>query len=153
MLTDNRGRRLDTLVVLVALAAMAAPSSARAQETQDTMKLAAPLRTARAALTAAYVALDARAAGRHFSDSAVVNFQGQVLSGRAAVDGWLTNSLQGISSIRFGASTFTVAETEVTERSTYTVVVSDGASQEGTTEATWKRQPDGSWKVIRLTAT
>src|SRR5688500_14607692 len=55
------------------------PATAVPQETQDTTKLAAPLRAARAEMTAAYVALNATAAGRFFADSAVVNFQGEVL--------------------------------------------------------------------------
>jgi ketosteroid isomerase-like protein len=135
------------------LAVFAAPAVAIAQETQDTMKLAAPLRTARAGMNSAYTALDAQAAARFFSDSAVVNFQGEVITGRTAVQSWLTNSLQGLSALRFGPSSFTVSETEVIERASYTVTTSDGGEQSGSSESTWRRQPDGSWKVVRLTVT
>lgn len=137
--------------LLFLLATVVVPTAATAQETQDTMKLAAPLRTARAALSAAYTALNGQEASRSFSDSAVVDFQGQVFTGRPAVQEWLSGALQGLSSIRFGTPSFTVAETEVTERTGYTVVTTDGTEQGGSTEATWRRQADGSWKIVRLT--
>src|SRR5688572_4903804 len=99
-----------SLLLFVAL--VAAPAAIHAQETQDTMRLRAPLRTARAAMTAAYGALDARRAAGFFTDSAVVEFQGQVITGRPAVDGWLSESLQGIGGIRFGSASFTVSESQ-----------------------------------------
>ena len=145
----HRNRVIPAL--LFALALVAAPSAASAQETQDTMKLASPLRTARAEMTAAYVALNAQGAARHFSDSAVVDFQGQLISGKPGVIEWLTGSLQGLSSIRFGSASFTVTETQVIERASYTVTIPDGTEQGGSTEATWRKQADGSWKVVRLT--
>jgi ketosteroid isomerase-like protein len=150
MRDKNRNRAFSTFVFALVLSLIAIPTAASAQETQDTTKLAAPLRTARAELTAAYVGLNPQAAARFFSDSAVVDFQGQVITGKPGVTEWLVGSLQGLSSLRFGSASFTVSETQVVERASYTVTTTDGTEQAGSSEATWRKQADGSWKVVRL---
>ena len=126
------------------------PAGLEAQETQDTMKLAVPLRAARATLQAGYTAFDPAKVNVLFADDAVVMFQGETHSGRAAVDTWIENSMQGLSAIKFGTATFTVADTEVVDRNTYTVTLGDGTQQDGSSELTWRRQADGSWKIARL---
>src|SRR5687768_14659524 len=120
MFTSVWNRRITFVRASLVLAILAAPAIAPPQYTTDTTKLVAPFRAARAAINAAYIALDTRAVGRHFSDSAAVDFQGQVFSGRAAVDAWLANSLQGVSALRFGPSTFMISENEVMDHSSYT---------------------------------
>jgi ketosteroid isomerase-like protein len=147
----HQRRRASVTLALTFLALLAAPGAMSAQETQDTMRLPAALRTARAGLTGAYTALNASAASQFYADSATVNFQGQVFTGRSAIEAWLVDALQGLSAIRFAAPTFVVSENEVSERGGYTVALPDGTEQPGSAETVWRRQSDGSWKVMRLT--
>ena len=135
-------------VLLLLLLAM--PLKLNAQETQDTTKLEARLRAARAEISAAYSALDAARTVGHYADSAVVEFQGEVFNGKPAIQAWLTDALAGLSALRFGPANFTIAPTEVVERTAYTVVLPDGTQQQGSSTATWRKQRDGSWKVVRL---
>ena len=125
------------------------PAAARAQETTDTTKLAAPLRALRAAYSKALTSMDGNAAAAAFADSVYIEFQGQAYSGKEAATGWLNEALQGVSGLRFSEPTFTISDGEVTERATYTVSTSGGDAQ-GSTQTTWKRQKDGSWKMQRL---
>ena len=153
MQKNHHTRRVLCHAVAALVLVAAAPTTLDAQETQDTMKLSAPMREARAALSAGYVALDPGKVKRLYADSAVVNFQDQTYSGRHAVDGWIVESMQGLSSVRFGAGSFTIGDNEFIERNTYRVTLGDGTQVEGTSEAVWRRQPDGSWKVVRLSVT
>jgi ketosteroid isomerase-like protein len=138
---------MQTLMVALLLA----PVAAGAQETQDTTRLPAGLRTARAAFQGAYQGLDPAAAGDTFTDSAVVDFQGQLYTGKVAiVETFLPTSIQGLSSVRFGASTFTVSQDQVVENGTYFVVPEGAPEQAGAFRTTWRRQADGSWKISRL---
>jgi ketosteroid isomerase-like protein len=139
------------VLTLFLLAILVIPGAIAAQETEDTTKLAPALRTARNALTAAWMARDAQAVSRFFADSAAVSTPDQTLNGKAAIDGWLAETTQALSAVRFGTSRFVISESEVTERSTYTVVLGDGTEQSGSAENIWRRQADGSWKVTRLT--
>src|SRR5688572_4022497 len=149
----NHTRGARRLAVAAFILFAAAPAALSAQETQDTMKLTPQMREARAALAAGYAALDPAKVKVLFSDSAVVNFGDQTFSGRQAVDGWIAESMNGLSAVRFGAGNFTITEREFTDRNTYRVTLGDGSMQEGTSEAVWRRQADGSWKLVRLTVT
>jgi hypothetical protein len=137
----------------VALLLLLFAPALRAQETQDTMKLAPGLRAARAELSAGYVALDPARVKPVFADSAVVYFQDQIHTGRQAVDAWVVDSMRGLSAVRFGTSTLTIKDAEVIDRNTYMVTLDDGSQAEGTSEVVWRRQADGSWKVVRLLVT
>lgn len=153
MQNANRTRAALWLVPALLLVLCAGPAELVAQETQDTMKLAAPLRAARAALSGGYAALDPGRVSVLFADSAVVQFRDQMYSGKQAVDGWIADSMMGLTQVRFGTSSFTISETEVVDWNTYMVTLGDGTQVEGTSEATWRKQADGSWKVIRLVVT
>jgi hypothetical protein len=139
--------RLATLCGLLLL-----PAALAAQETQDTMRVPAELRTARVALNKAFTSADPTAAAPFFADSSSVDFRGEVYNGHAAVTGWLQQALQGISSLRFSAPTFVVSPTEITERLSYTVGTPEG-DQTGQSEAVWRKQRNGSWKVVRMRVT
>jgi ketosteroid isomerase-like protein len=141
------------LVVAAFVLLAAAPAVLGAQETQDTMKLSAQMRAARNALSAGYASLDPTKVKLLFTDSAVVLFQDEMHSGKQAVDAWVAESMTGLSAVRFGTGSFTISDAEVVERNTYVVTLSDGTTAEGTSEAVWRRQRDGSWKVVRLTVT
>ena len=141
------------LVAALLLLLVAPPAVLRAQETQDTMQLSPKLRAARAELNAGYMALDPTRVKPLFADSAVVHFQDQMHSGRQAVDAWIVDSMKGLSAVRFGTATFTIRDAEVIDRNTYTVTLDDGSQAEGTSEAVWRRQADGSWKVVHLLVT
>jgi len=56
-----------------------------------------------------------------------------------------------VSALRFGPPGFTISPTEVTETSTYVVVLEDGSERPGTNTFVWRQQADGTWKVIRAT--
>jgi ketosteroid isomerase-like protein len=132
-------------------ALLLAPAALAAQETQDTTRVPAGLRTARAAFQAAYRGLDPMAAADLFTDSAVVDFQGQIFSGKVAiVESFLPTSIQGLSSVRFGPSSYRIAEGEIVENGSYFVVPEGASEQAGGYRTTWRRQADGSWKVARL---
>jgi ketosteroid isomerase-like protein len=129
----------------------AVPLMAAAQETQDTTALPESLQSARAALGEAWSKLDGAAVSAHFADNAVVEFDGQVLSGRPAVTGWLHQLLASLTALRpGGATTLMVGTDQVTERGGYDVITTSGGQQSGRSETVWKRQEDGSWKVARL---
>ena len=138
--------RLATLFFL-GLAAL--PLTTQAQETQDTTKLAPELRTVRADWSNGVLNRDAGAAGAAFADSVVVQFQGEVFNGKSAAVAWLIDALAGVTSIRFSPSTFVIASGEVVERTSYVVVMADGEAP-GVTESTWRKMPDGSWKIVRF---
>lgn len=143
------GRRLPFLALALLLAA---PAAASAQATQDTTKVPAAMRTARASFLTAISGFDAAGAGRAFADSAVVNMQGELISGKPAIaQGWLPQMFQTLASIRFGASSYTIDDGEILETGTHYVVPSEGGGEQpGTHYATWRRMPDGSWKIVRL---
>lgn len=149
----NHTRAAVRLATVLFLLFLVMPPALEAQETQDTMKLAAPLRAARAAFSGGYMAFDASKVTPLFTADAVVVFQNDSFSGKEAVDAWVANSMQGLSAIRFGTASFTVSDAEVVDRNTYVVTLGDGTTAEGTSELVWRRQADGSWKVARLTAT
>lgn len=131
--------------------ALLAPAAASAQETQDTTRLPAAVRTARATFQAAYRGLDPVAAAGTFADSAVVDFQGQLFSGRVAiVESFLPTSVQGLASIRFGPSSFTITDREVVENGSYFIVPEGGPEQGGSFRTTWRRMGDGAWKIVKL---
>jgi ketosteroid isomerase-like protein len=150
MQRSNHTRAGLRLAAALCLLLFVAPATLSGQETQDTMKLAVPLRAARAALSSGYVALDPARVRPLFSDSAVVMFQDQTYRGRAAVDGWIAESLSGVTSVRFGPSSFTIGDAEIIDRGSYSVTLNDGSQVEGSSESVWRRQADGSWKVVRL---
>jgi ketosteroid isomerase-like protein len=131
---------------------LAAPATAAAQATQDSTKVPAALRTARAAFMSAIAGFDANAAGAAFADSAVVNMQGEVIAGKPAIaQGWLPQMFQTLASIRFGASSYEIADDQIVETGTHYVVPSEGGGEQaGTHYTTWRRMRDGSWKVVRL---
>jgi len=130
---------------------LAAPAAAGAQETQDTTRLPAGMRTARAAFQAAYVGLDPGSAAELFADSAVVDFQGQIFSGKSSIaTSFLPSSVQGLSSVRFGTSSYRITDAEIVENGTYFVVPDGAPAQSGAYRTTWRRMADGSWKVARL---
>jgi ketosteroid isomerase-like protein len=134
-----------------ALVLVVSPAAVAAQETQDTTRLPTQLRSARGAFQSAYLALDPSAAGSLFTDSAVVDFQGQIFSGRVAiVETFLPQSTQGLAALRFGTSSFTISEGQIVENGNYFVVPEGGSEQAGSYRTTWRRQQDGGWKVARL---
>jgi hypothetical protein len=139
--------RWATLFCLLVL-----PAAVAAQETQDTTKLPGEMRSARARLNSAFTSADAAAAAPFFTDSASVEFRGEYYNGHAAVTGWLQQALQGISSLRFSPATFVVAASEITERFSYTVGTPEG-DQTGQSETVWRKQTNGSWKVVRMRIT
>lgn len=141
--------RIVRLAALFALLAIVLPAAVRAQETSDTTKLAAPLRSARGTFNKALTAGDGAGAAAVFADSIMVDFQGQVYSGKEAATGWMVEALQGISALKFSPPTFKLSDTEVTETASYTVST-PGGDQTGSTETVWKKQKDGAWKVQRL---
>jgi hypothetical protein len=67
------------------------------------------------------------------------------------VSAWVTEVLGGLSSLRMGSPSFTMAPALVTENNTYVVVTSDGSEQPGTVTTVWRRQADNAWKVVRMT--
>jgi ketosteroid isomerase-like protein len=136
---------------LMLLLCFAVPTSG--QETQDAAQLPEGLRAARASLDSAFAKLDAGAAAALFTASGSVEFQGQTFAGRDAVGGWFAEAFAGLSGLKSGTSTFVVADGEVTERASYVVSISDGTEQQGTSETLWKRQEDGTWRVVRLVVT
>jgi len=138
-------------LLLFALA-LAAPSAVGAQETTDTMRLPAEMRSARAALNTAITSFDANAAGAVFADSAVVNFGGEIISGKPAIaQGWLPQMFQTVASIRFGASSYVINDSEIVETGNHYVVPAEGGGEQPGTHITrWRRMPDGAWKVIGL---
>jgi ketosteroid isomerase-like protein len=121
-----------------------------AQETQDTTRLPESLRSARTSYADTFSKLDGAAAAAHFADDGEVDFQGQTIAGQQAVGGWFAEVFSGLSGLRSGASTFLIADDQVTDRASYVVVTTDG-EQTGATETIWKRQEDGSWKIARMT--
>jgi ketosteroid isomerase-like protein len=149
----QRGKTFVRLAPLCFLLLFAAPLTARAQVT-DSTKLPAALRSARDSLNKALTSLDAPASSRFFADTALLNFGGEIVRGRAGVDAWLAGQFQGISAVRFQSAGFNITDTQVTERAGYTVTIRDGGGeQSGTNESIWAKQKDGSWKVVRLTIT
>jgi ketosteroid isomerase-like protein len=143
-------RRHATAVATLTLLLLG--SAATAQEVRDTTRLPVPMRAARAGFTTALTALDARAAGNHFSDDVVVDFAGDLFTGRqAVVEQWLLQTLGGLASIRFGEGVFTLSEAEITERSAYSVLpAGETQAQPGTYVATWKLLPGAGWRISRL---
>lgn len=145
-------RRISAAPLLCALVLLLVlPRAAAGQETtEDEATLPAELRTARASLNEAMGRMDAAATTAHFIETGLVEFDGQVYSGRAAVGAWFTEAFAALASLTGGTSTFIVGDGEVTERASYSAVTSDGSPQGGRSETVWKRQEDGSWKIARL---
>ena len=138
------------MLIAASIALAAHPVVTQAQATQDTTKLPAAMRAARAQLNTALTGLKAADAAALFADSAVAEFQGQVFSGKPAVQAWLTDALAGVSSLRFNNFRFTISENEIVESADYAVGTPDG-EQPGSTETVW-RLVNGAWKVVRLRA-
>jgi ketosteroid isomerase-like protein len=134
---------------LLGLLLLAAPVAVPAQETQDTMKVAAALRAERAGLNKALTALNAKGSVAFFADDAIVDFQGQTFTGKMEIEGWLTQAFSGLTSLKFGAPSFKIADAEVVETVQYTVGTPEG-EQPGTTETIWRRGSDNKWKVVRM---
>jgi hypothetical protein len=135
--------------MLLGLLLLAAPVAVQAQDTQDTMKVAAALRAERAGLNKALTALNAKGSVPFFAETAIVDFQGQTFTGRAEIEGWLTQAFSGLSSLKFGAASFKISDAEVIETVQYTVGTPEG-EQPGTTETTWRRGADNKWQVVRM---
>lgn len=136
---------------LLCLLTLALPAAVSAQETQDTMKLVPQLRTVRNALSASYAKLAGADVAAHYADDIVVLFGESEFRGKQQATGWITQQLGALSGLKVAAPTFTVKADEVTERSTYTVNMPDGTSQQGTVETVWKKQANGAWKISRMT--
>ena len=143
-------RRLFMLIAATFIGLAADPGGTQAQATQDTTKLPAPMRAVRAQLNTALTGLRAADAAAFFADSAVAEFQGQVFTGKPAVQAWLTDALAGVTSLRFSNFRFTISENEIVESADYTVGTPEG-EQPGSTETVWRRI-NGGWKVVRLRA-
>jgi ketosteroid isomerase-like protein len=140
-------RTLHAVASLLLLLGLAAPAAA--QQTQDTTRLPESLRTARASMSAALTKLDPAAAAALFTDDGAVEFAGEALTGRAAVQRWFADALSGVTSLNFSPATFEITADQVTERANYVVGVPEG-EQGGMSKTIWTRQADGSWKVTRL---
>jgi len=136
------------LTSLLLLSAVGAPAAAQA--TQDTTALSTELRAARGTLSEAFSRLDANAATTLFTADAIVEFNGQVFNGHDAIRAWFDEAFSGLSALRSGTATFVVDDGEVTERSGYVVTTIDGQEQGGSSESVWRRQEDGSWRIVRL---
>jgi hypothetical protein len=143
-------RRFFMLLAAMSIGLAAQPAGTSAQATQDTTKLPAAMQAVRAQLNTALTGLKAADAAAFFADSALAEFQGQVFSGKPAVQAWLTDALAGVTSLRFSNFRFTISENEIIENADYTVGTPEG-EQPGSTETTW-RLVNGSWKVVRLRA-
>ena len=143
-------RRLFMLIAATSIGLAAHPVGAQAQATPDTTKLPAAMRAVRAQLNTALTGLRAADAAAFFADSAVAEFQGQVFTGKPAVQAWLTDALAGVTSLRFNNFRFTISENEIIESADYTVGTPEG-EQPGSTETVWRRI-NGGWKVVRLRA-
>ena len=143
-------RRLFMVIAATFIGLVAHPVGTQAQATQDTTRLPAAMRAIRAQLNTALTGLKAADAVAFFADSAVAEFQGQVFSGKPAVQAWLTDALAGVSSLRFSNFRFTISENEIIESADYTVGTPEG-EQPGSTETVWRRV-NGGWKVVRLRA-
>jgi hypothetical protein len=143
--------RLSRLTAATFLVLLAMPLAGIAQQsTSDTTKLPAAMRTARAGLNSALSGLKGTAAMAFFADSAVAEFQGQVYSGKPAVEAWLSQALAGVSALKFTAPTFTISANEIIETAPYTVATPEG-EQPGTSTSIWRRSAGGKWLVTRLT--
>ena len=62
----------------------------------------------------------------------------------------MPQSVQGLAAIRFGSSSFTISEGEIVENGSYYVVPEGAQEQAGSYRATWRPQPDATWKIVRL---
>ena len=142
--------RLLMLIAASSIGLAAHPVVTQAQTTQDTARLPAAMRAVRAQLDLALTGLTAADAAAFFSDNVVAESQGQVFSGRPAVQAWLTGVFAGVTSLRFSNFRFTIAENEIIESVDYAAGTPDG-EQPGSTETTW-RLIDGAWRVVRLKA-
>jgi ketosteroid isomerase-like protein len=145
-------RPLALLPILVVVLAAVSPAGVRAQATQDTTRLPEALRETRAKFNDAITRRDAAAAAPCFAEDAVVNFGGEVYTGReSVVNNWLAPTLGALMSLRIGGATFTVAEDEVVETASHGVDAGDGSGEQaGSHVVHWKRMPDGSWLVAKL---
>ena len=143
-------RRWFMLIAATSIGLAAQPVETQAQTTQDTTRLPAAMRAVRAQFNMAMTGLKAAGATAFFSDSVVAEFQGQVFSGRPAVEAWLTGVFAGVTSLRFINFRFTISENEIIESVEYAAGTPDG-EQPGSTETTW-RLINGAWKVVRLKA-
>jgi ketosteroid isomerase-like protein len=144
-------RRFASLVCTLLLL-LAVPATTAAQETQDTTALPESLLPARASLGAAWSKLDGAAVAAHFADNAIIEFEGQVMSGRPAVTGWLEQAVASLTSLQTGGTaTFIIGTDDIRERGAYDFVTTSGEQRSGRSETLWKRQDDGTWKVARLT--
>lgn len=150
-MSSRRAIRLRAMMPAFVGALLLAPVAAGAQETQDTTQLPAGLRTMRATFQTAYQRLDPGSGADAFADSAVVDFQGQIFSGKVAiVESFLPSSIDGLSSVRFGPSSYRITQGEVIENGSYFVVPQGAPEQAGAYRTTWRQQADGSWKIARL---
>jgi hypothetical protein len=138
----------NTHAVLALSAALLAATSVGAQA-QSQPKLPQGFMEAQGALSAAFQSLNITAASAWFADSAVVDFQGEVFTGKQMiVENWLPTALGGLHSLRFGESTFTVNGAEVTEATQHFAENEEG-TQPGNHRIRW-RKVGGQWRVLRL---
>jgi hypothetical protein len=141
----RRGQR--TVMVLVAATLLA--GAANDGQAQNQPQLPQGFSEAQSALEAALEALNATAAGAWFADNAVVDFGGEIYTGKQTIVGnWLPGVLSGLHSLRFGESTFAVTGEEVTESTQHFVENQEG-TQTGNHRVLW-RKIDGQWRVSRL---
>jgi ketosteroid isomerase-like protein len=139
-------RRASLLFAFV----LVAPGAVSAQATtNDETQLPAALKESRAALQKAYTALNPATAVDHYADDIQVSFGMDEYRGKPSATAWLHDALAGLSALRLGTPTFTIAPQEVTESANYTIVQADGQEADGTVQAVW-RLTDGAWKVVRL---
>src|SRR5688500_2284865 len=143
-------RRFFMLIAATFIGLAAGPVGTQAQATQDTTRLPAEMRAVRAQLNTALTGLKAADAVAFFADSAVAEFQGQVFSGKPAVQAWLTDALAGVTSLRFSNFRFTISENEIIESAEDTAGTPEG-EQPGSTETVWRRVK-GGWRVVRVRA-
>lgn len=143
-----RSRSLSAVASLLLVIVLAAPTAAQ-ETTPDSTRLPESLNAARASMSGALGRLDNAGAAAHFTDDGSVDSRGQAVTGRAAIAAWFADALAGVTALRFGTATFIIADDQVTERAPYRLLTAEG-EQAGNTQTIWKRQADGSWKVIRF---
>jgi len=140
--------RRGSRAVMALTAALLAGASTGAQA-QSQPKLPQGFMAAQGALSAAFQSLNATAASSWFADSAIVDFQGEIFTGkRMIVENWLPATLGGLHSLRFAESTYTVNGEEVTE-STQHFAENEEGTQAGNHRVVW-RKVGGQWRVLRL---
>lgn len=135
--------RFLALPLAAALVAVA-PVSA-----QHDAHLPADFTAARTAVRAALVGFDAPSAAKWFAADAVVDMQGQVVSGLPAIrDGWLPGMMADLSSLVLEDGTFEITDAEITETAKHVAGTPEGPMA-GTHKMKWRKTAEG-WRITRL---